>query len=211
MIKTKQIINDIHKSNCYIVQNQINGKCLVIDPGGRNVDNILQYITQEHLEIEYIILTHSHYDHITGVDSLARDSKAIIISSGLCSEKIQDPVKNLSYFSDFGILKAPKSDIFIEDLPNHSLLWNNNLISFYLSPGHTLCSICIGIGNLLFTGDTILKGIKSIVTPPDGNKQDLKKTLINIYDTVPGETLIMPGHGDSFILKTQDLSVSLKK
>jgi glyoxylase-like metal-dependent hydrolase (beta-lactamase superfamily II) len=63
----------------------------------------------------------------------------------------------------------------------------------------------------LFTGDTLLKGIKSLATPPDGNRQDLKKTLSNIYDTVPGETIIMPGHGDSFILKTQDISVSLKK
>jgi hydroxyacylglutathione hydrolase len=136
---------------------------------------------------------------------------AKIVSSRLCSEKIVDPVKNLSFFADFGIISSPRADILIEDLTDSTIQWNGKLIYFFHSPGHTRCSICIQIENMLFTGDTIIKGLGTKITYPDGNKGELKETLENIYENMSGELLIYPGHGESFILKTQDLSVSLNK
>lgn len=211
MIKIDLLINDINNSNCYIVQDQVRGRCIVIDPGSRNADNILEFINKEKLELDYIILTHSHFDHIAGAGSLVEKLKAKIISSALCSDKISDSVRNLSYFADYGIIVAPQADICIEELENNLLEWNDISISFFHSPGHTKCSILVRMGKNLFTGDTLLKGIKSKVTQPDGNREELKKTLRNIYETMPGDILILPGHGESFILETQDLTVSLKK
>lgn len=211
MIKTDLFVNEINNSNCYIVQDQKNGKCIVIDPGSRDINHILEFLETEKLDLDYVILTHSHFDHISGVDPLVSKRKASIISSGLCSEKIVDPVKNLSYFADFGIIVSPKADLFIEDLTDGRIEWNDKIIYCFCSPGHSRCSICIQIEDKLFTGDTIIKGIKTKITYPDGNREELKKTIMHIYETMPGNTLIYPGHGESFILESQDLSVSLNK
>jgi len=211
MIKTDLIINDIYNSNCYVIQDQKNNKCIVIDPGSRDISNIITLFDSEKLDLDYLILTHSHFDHISGVAPLIEQKKAIIISSALCSEKIVDPVRNLSYFTDLGIIVSPKADMFIEDLPDGKINWNNNEIIFFSSPGHSRCSICIQIENKLFTGDTILRGIKTKITQPDGNRKELELTLKHIYETLPGNTIVYPGHGESFILNSQEISISLNK
>jgi hydroxyacylglutathione hydrolase len=211
MIITEQFINDINFSNCYIVKDQKRGKCIAIDPGSRNVNHILEYIYKEKLGLDYVLLTHSHFDHIAGVTSLLNRLKAEIISSRLCSVKMQNPIMNLSHFTDFGEIVAPVANIEIEDLENNSLDWNENTILFHKAPGHTKCSILIQLGKNLFTGDTLLNGIISKVTQPDGNREELRSTLEYIYEVMPSDTLILPGHGKSFVLNTQKLEVSLKK
>ncbi len=143
MIKVNRLINDINNSNCYIVQDQLSRKSFVVDPGSRNIGNILEFIGKAKIDLDYIILTHSHFDHISGVGPLVKSLNAKIVSSRLCSEKIQDPIKNLSYFADLGPIVAPQADICIEDIEDHFIRWNDNLISFYHSPGHSRCSICV--------------------------------------------------------------------
>ncbi len=210
MIKVDLFINDINNSNCYVVHDQNMGSCIIVDPGSRNIKNILESLKKKKLRIDYIMLTHSHFDHIAGVNNLVGIMPAKIISSKLCSEKIVDPLKNLSYFADFGIISAPKADLFIEDLENGRMEWNDNKIFCFHSPGHTRCSICIHVDNMLFTGDTILKGLKTKITYPDGNREELRTTLRYIYDNIPGDISVFPGHGESFILESQDISISLK-
>lgn len=211
MIKTEVIINEINKSNCYIIQDQQNKRCVVIDPGSRDISKVNGFINSEKLDLDYIILTHSHFDHISGVGPLIEKNKALLVSSALCSEKIVDPIKNLSYFSDYGIIVAPKADLLVEDLPEGKIDWNDNSIYCFLSPGHSQCSICIHIGDNLFSGDTILKGIRTKITQPDGDRNELELTVKYIYDFIPWNTKVYPGHGEHFILESQDLSVSLNK
>jgi hydroxyacylglutathione hydrolase len=211
MIELNFFINDINKSNCYVLQDQKNKSCIIIDPGSLDTSQITGFLKKNKLVADYIFLTHSHFDHIAGVSRILKVIPAKIVSSGLCSDKIVDPVKNLSYFADFGLISSPKADIIVEDLNGGRIKWNDKFIYCFLSPGHSRCSICIQIENRLFTGDTIIKGLKTKITHPDGNREELKETLNFIYKTIPGGTQIFPGHGESFILETQDLSVSMYK
>lgn len=203
--------NGINNSNCYVVYDKKTGKGFIIDPGSREIDCILELLEEEKLKIDYIILTHSHFDHIAGVGDLIKNIPAKIISSKLCSDKITDPVRNLSFFTDFGIIISPKADIFVEDLEDGCIKWNNHSIFFLQSPGHTKCSICVHLENMLFTGDTIIKGLKTKITYPDGNREELEQTLKSIYERFSENILVYPGHGELFILGSQDLEISLKK
>jgi glyoxylase-like metal-dependent hydrolase (beta-lactamase superfamily II) len=211
MIKIDSFINDINNSNCYVIQDQECRKCIAIDPGGRNITSILEFLDHNNLNLDYIILTHSHFDHIAGVGALVSNKKSIIIASELCSSKIVDPIKNLSFFSEIDPIISPKADIFIENMVSGELNWNNNTIKCFLTPGHSLCSICIQIENYLFAGDTLIKGSGTKITQPDGNRQELKHTLMKIYDCMPEDMTVFPGHGESFILGIQDISISLNK
>ncbi len=50
---------------------------------------------------------------------------------------------------------------------------------------------------IMFTGDTLLKGIKSKVTQPDGNREELRQSILHIYEIMPGDiqySLVMGNH-----------------
>jgi hydroxyacylglutathione hydrolase len=200
MIIVNTFLNEINQSNCYVVYNHMYKSCLVIDPGSRNSKVVIDFIEENKLSIDYIILTHSHFDHIAGVDSLLNYKKAILISSTLCSEKIVDPVRNLSYFSDFGIIQSTKADLLIEEIPEGRLSWNDITMNFISTPGHSGCSITVRIGDNLFTGDMMIKGKKTRVTYPDGNMEQVKNSLDLIKNTILSSTNIYPGHGESYML-----------
>lgn len=203
-MKIGSIINEINNSNCYIVGNEKTGKCLIIDPASRGQNSIHSFLKKEKFVSDYIILTHSHFDHIAGVEYLISNGKPKIIASSLCSEKIVDPIRNLSFFSDLGPIASPKADILIENLANGEIDWDGIKINFFNTPGHSRCSICIKIENNLFVGDTIIKNSPTKITHPDGNRDELNQSIKFIYETIPNTTLVLPGHGKSFILNTHD-------
>jgi hydroxyacylglutathione hydrolase len=211
MIRTDSLINDINNSNCFIVQNQVNGKCIIIDPGSRDISKILSFLESNSLEPDYIILTHSHFDHIAGVEKLKTQKNLKIIACQLCSDKIVDPIRNLSYSADIGSIVSPKADIIVENMDDGRIGWYDTVIKCFLTPGHSRCSICIQIDSMLFVGDTIIKGCRTKITHPDGKSDELRKSLGYIYDTMPQDIFVFPGHGESFFLRTQDISISLNK
>ena len=57
-------------TNCYIITK--NDKSIIIDPG-HNDKRLMDYIRKENLNIEKILLTHGHFDHIAGTD-MVRDA-----------------------------------------------------------------------------------------------------------------------------------------
>jgi hypothetical protein len=62
--------------------------------------------------------------------------------------------------------------------------------------------MCVKIGGLLFTGDTLIKRTKEVVKLPGGDKAKLARSLDFILPSFPPNTVIQPGHGDAFLLRT---------
>ena len=58
-------------TNCYLLEDDQTGKAAVIDPG-EEADRILEQVKADHMDVEYILLTHGHYDHTTAVPALHR-------------------------------------------------------------------------------------------------------------------------------------------
>jgi len=63
------------EANCYIVYDKANG--IVIDAGG-DEDKILEFLNKQKIDVKYILLTHGHYDHISGISGLAEKLNAPI-------------------------------------------------------------------------------------------------------------------------------------
>mgnify|MGYP000134753651 CR=1 FL=1 len=62
----KRIVAGVYAVNCYIVYNN-NKKGFIIDPGGDS-DDIIKFIDEENVNLEFILLTHGHGDHIGAVN-----------------------------------------------------------------------------------------------------------------------------------------------
>ncbi len=195
-------------SNSFVIYMQEEGPCIIIDPGTEDCTDLIKFIKKTKLKPEYIFLTHEHFDHIWGVNKLKELYSCKIVCSLDCSIKIISKKKNMSLFYDQVGFETYPADIHIEDIDNR-LEWNGKKIEFISTKGHTDASICILIDNNLFTGDTIIKNIKTVIKLPGGSKTKLLESLSLLNIKFTGKQIIIySGHGESFLydeIKNQEL------
>jgi hydroxyacylglutathione hydrolase len=193
-------------SNCYVIYEEGNKSCIIIDPGTNGSKEVIQFIDSKRLTLDYIILTHEHFDHIWGVNALVEFANPTIIASQYCANMVNDRKKNLSLFYDqegFVISKEIKS---IETL-NQSISWQNYIIKFILTPGHSESGISIQINQSLFSGDLMIKGLKTITKLPTGSKKKLLSSFELLKNKFSNKNLLVyPGHGDIFLFDDVNLN-----
>lgn len=205
----KRLINNPVSSNCFVVKQQEGKSCIVVDPGTPENQQLLAYLQKYNLDVIYIILSHQHFDHIWGVNHLRMYyPKALVVCNRICSEMIIDKKRNCSlYYNQVGFELFP-ADILIENIEN-TLIWEEEEMKFYNTPGHSLGSISFIIGHNLFTGDTLIQGEKTVTKLPGGSRSDLEKTL-KLLERFKGKNLIVrAGHKDSFQLDLYNIADAL--
>ena len=175
-------------ANCYLVFYDNKNGFLIdpVYPGGK----IENYIDTNKINIEFILLTHTHFDHVLGLNYFkdkfkvnvyaSEDSKAIAndtdynLSRGYCelSIEIDEYLKDMEEFSKYNI-KALKT------------------------PGHSLDSMSYKVGDHIFSGDTLFNLSIGRSDFPGGNYNILLNSIkdkLFIYDD---QTKVHPGHGES--------------
>lgn len=185
------------ESNCFLVFDSQTKYAIVIDPGSDSCNSVIEYIEDYDLSVEYIILTHEHFDHIWGVNVLKERYNCQIVCSKECAEKIVDKRKNLSEFYNQKGFETYNADIKFNSNA-FSIKWHDYSIELAKTKGHSEGSICVMINNNLFSGDTVIKNMKTVVKLPDSSRIELKKSLGFIQSICTDKTIIYPGHGDSF-------------
>lgn len=203
----QQLVNHPVSSNCYVIYKSDCDKCIIVDPGSKHPDDLLDFLDIKELRPEYVIITHHHFDHIWSVDQLLEKYGAKLISSKIAAKKVTDHKQNLSLFYEDGFTISP-SAITIEEL-NFSLLWEGVLIDFYDTKGHSDGCISFLIDNLLFTGDALIKDVEILTKLPGGSKTSLRETYLLYHSLLAKqlELMVYPGHGNIFKLSTEDLKL----
>ena len=107
-MEIKKIIAGIYGANCYIVMDKDTSEAVVIDPGG-DVDDIVKVIKNMGAKVKYILLSHGHVDHTSGVAGL----KAITNSLVCISKKDEDLITKGEYL--FGPLIKGGADKLLSD------------------------------------------------------------------------------------------------
>ena len=204
-IKVITCNNNELKTNSYVLIYQ--NYSIVIDPN--NFDEIK--IALEGSKLEYILLTHEHFDHILAVNELKKLFNPKIIAQEFTSNNIQSSSKNLSKFSEviFDFMnKTPTSKIAEISLKNADieydddfiLNWHEQTIFFKHTPGHTKGSSCILVDNYLFTGDSLFKDIDTSFLGGKKMKNDYENITMPFFYSLDKKTKVFPGHFDSFVL-----------
>jgi len=132
---------------------------------------------------KYILLTHSHFDHIGALSELRSKLKVPLAAHAADSTRLPSPPEML--LSDGDVVSFGK--VKLEVLH---------------TPGHTSGSLCFKIDKFLISGDTIFPGGPGKTRAP----ADLRQIINSITDKIlvlPDDTEIYPGHGDSTILKKE--------
>ncbi len=183
------------RSNCYVIYDENTNDAIVVDVGGEPSE-LIEYVKNKNLKVHYIIITHSHFDHILGIEKFKEWSGAKVVANENAPELLIDPEKNLStvgYCDNVSI----KADILVSDM--QELKAGSIDVRFFHTPGHTPCAMCIEVGDLLCTGDTLFKGTMGRCDLYGGSLKTMYKTLFRIYNFEKNYT-ILPGHEDSTTL-----------
>lgn len=204
MIRIDRLINHPISSNCFIIweENDTCGnECILIDPGSKQPDVLMEFLTKQNLIPHYIFITHEHFDHIWGVNYLReRYPDVLLVSHECASQNIGNSKKNLSLFYDGVGFEMKKADILVTDFK--SILWKQYPIELLATPGHSQGGMCIRIGENLFVGDLILKDLAPVVKLPGADIHQLKQSLDLIKLKYKEENLILKcGHGEDMTIK----------
>jgi len=194
LLAITRIENDHCGSNAYVVATANSRSAVVIDPADVNSHRICKQLAISGYTKLLVVLTHEHFDHMSGVRTLRAVFGAKVVASRECSQRISDPRKNLSRYSIGIDIDCEPADMVCEEIgPN--LVWEDLHLEFVPAPGHSVGSICIGIDRNLFTGDTIVPGLPTIVKLPGGDRHTLQSTVMSLLGRFPQDTVLYPGHG----------------
>lgn len=211
MLNINRFLNNPVDSNCFVIYNKAIGTdCVIVDPGSRDNGELFSFLDNEQLEPQYIILTHEHFDHCWGVNALVERYHIPIVCSALCAECIQNEKRNCSVFYDNKKRFVITSRSISVESFDFVLSFGNTQIHFFESLGHTNASICFTIDRHLFTGDTLIKDLRTVTKLPTGSMAKLLETK-EILQHMQGEgNRVYPGHGDMFELDEYDLELMFK-
>jgi len=180
------------RANCYLVANKEGGQAAIIDPGG-DTELILETIKKHDLKPVYIINTHGHVDHTLANSSLAKATSARILIHREDARILSDPKANLSGWFNQAITSSAD-----ELLENGQIIEVSDLkIEVIHTPGHTRGGICLKVKDKVFTGDTLFASGIGRTDLPGGDYETLLDSIRQKLLTLPDETIIYPGHGES--------------
>jgi len=180
-MEIKKIITYEMDQNCYLIKNGDKG--ILIDPG-IDTEKILK--DTEDIEINYILLTHCHYDHVFSCNFMEKK----IVGSLNCSENLKNPSIVLCNVSI-----ENGCDIILKD--NEEKEFDGIKVKCIYTPGHTNGCVCYMIGDNLFSGDTLFKRSIGRCDLPTGNLQKLEKSIRSIIYKLNDDIVVYPGHGEA--------------
>lgn len=206
----KQIENVPINSNCFVLYDKaVGNNCIIVDPGSELCGELFHFLRNETLEPEYIILTHEHFDHCWGVNTIRnRYPKVRLICTRLCSNAIQDKKKNYSVYNQQPGFIIDAADIIIDEI-NWQIPWNNRQIIFFSAQGHSAAGIIFFVEKYVFTGDSLIKDIKTVTKLKTASPDKLKETLSLLEEKKGSGLIVCPGHGVIFPLDGYDLRKAL--
>ncbi len=190
-MKIQQVVVGSMGVCCYILSCEKTGQAALIDPGG-NADELLAICEKQELELQYLIATHGHPDHVCGNGPLQKATGAQIVMHRSDAEFFSTAVAK-SYFSLLGLPESPPADILVED--GEMIKIGTEQLEVLHTPGHTPGSICLYSSPHCFTGDTLFVGGVGRTDFPGGSGNELSLSIAQRLLTLPPDTIVWPGHG----------------
>lgn len=204
-------VNSIFTSNTYLLSEKTDKRIYAVDPGSDS-KAVLDWLKNNNRLLAGIILTHAHHDHIYGINDLLvgfPDAKLYVTQKMITpllsakanmSEYMERPLTlNTSYLSNIKIL--------IEN--GKLLLWNKVGIYVLNTPGHTIDSITFRIDNYVFSGDSLIPGMRIVYRKKaGGDPVESANSISNIYKTFNEYNVLLPGHGgESNLAESKQVNV----
>lgn len=206
MVNCERFVNSRFASNTYIISNTEYDNIWVVDPGDTEV--VFEWMkNHSKTTITGILLTHAHFDHIYGVnDIILHYPKCIIfVANDYGKELLSDAKKNRSKYTEEGPIVVAENAI-IRYYEKDVQLWEGVNMRTFITPGHSDDSLCFIVDGMLFTGDTLIKDVRTVTKLKGGSVEKLEESKKKLETQKGNHLQVLPGHGEEFGLDEYDLS-----
>lgn len=179
-------------SNVYVYRDDDTDKAMIVDCGAPLTD-VADVIVSNYLDVEYIVLTHGHYDHADYVGEYVRSfPSAKVVCHKAELDVLTDPYANVSALLNDS--KAYEQD-FLTLADQDEITVGNTVFKIIHSPGHTPGSICLYCEKekILFTGDVLFNGGIGRTDFKYGSFSDMRLSLQRLL-SLPDSVIFYPGH-----------------
>ncbi len=181
--------------NCAIVADLASKEAIVLDPGGEP-DRVLAALARHGLTAIAIVHTHAHLDHCLSSARLSTETGApLLMHEG-----------DLPLYADlprwgrmFGVDVEAPGAVARRLAHGERVACGSGALEVLHTPGHTPGSVCFrleGESPVLFSGDTLFRRSVGRTDFPGGSWDDLVASIETRLLTLPGDLLVLPGHGE---------------
>ena len=177
-----------YQTNCYLLWEDSSQTCVVIDPG-YSPEEVLYRAKKLGKEIQTILLTHGHFDHVGAVRQLAADTDCQVY---LCAEDLSMPEQMTAGPLYYTHTYKEGDTLQLAGATFHIIH----------TPGHTPGSVCIICGDAMFSGDTLFAGSCGRTDLPGGDWATILQSLKRLAGQTKDYT-VYPGHGESTTLEAE--------
>jgi glyoxylase-like metal-dependent hydrolase (beta-lactamase superfamily II) len=178
--------------NTFIARPDGGDRAVIVDPGDE-APKLLGALEELGVELEAILLTHTHYDHIGAVAEMAEATGAPVWCPEIEVPVLADPNSFMS-FPGLPPLRGYEADHTLSGGEDLSLAGLEIKVLF--TPGHSPGHVTFSIPDeqAVFSGDVLFQGSVGRVDLPGGDGPTLMESIRSLVDEHPPETTVYPGH-----------------
>lgn len=191
MIVEVRAVAPFHK-NGFVVACERTREAVLIDPGDE-VDELIAAVRDLDVDVRYVLLTHAHVDHVTGV-AAAKEAFAAPVYLHRDDQFLYDRAVEQGALFGFSVRQPPPVDVHY-DGTGTPIRFGDYEVLVHHTPGHCPGGVCLQVRDHLFVGDTLFAGSIGRTDLPGGNYDVLMRSITGVLLPLGDRSIVHPGHG----------------
>jgi hydroxyacylglutathione hydrolase len=178
--------------NCFLLRREGSDRLLVVDPG-EEAERILAAVEATGAQVEAILVTHCHFDHIGAVAPVAKATGAPVYCPEIEVPVLADIMAFVPW-EGFGPFESYEADETVRG--GETLELAGLELDVVFTPGHSPGHVTYAVKGepAIFSGDVLFQGSVGRVDLPGGDGPTLLASIGQLLESFPDETVVHPGH-----------------
>ena len=199
MLKLESLVFNPFSENTYIIYDETN-ECVIVDPGcatSEEEGRLFGFIDSHQLKPLMIINTHGHVDHVVGNNAVKRRYGIPAAAHPDTHEDIRQAKRQAVWLGMQQVGDIDLPDVDLED--DQEIKVGDGILEVICTPGHAKGSVSLyaPVEGWVLTGDALFARSIGRTDLPGGDFEELRESIRTRLFTLPNETEVFPGHGES--------------